>query len=172
MKKWLKKSLIALGVLAGVLLLLNIGFNIWLQKGLPHLIKKKTEYQVHYQSLSVDIFTGNISAHAINIKTLPNNNLKIPKIEGTVEQIEIGRLGLYDAIFNNEISSSRLNIVRPHLTILPWYCLLKAMRRKRKIPPLPWMNYKLPRDISLSFVMIIRNYFLPKSYPLRQKISQ
>lgn len=118
MKKWLKKSLIALGVLAGVLLLLNIGFNIWLQRGLPHLIKKKTQYQVHYQSLSVDIFTGNISAHAINIKTLPNNNPKIPKIEGTVEQIEIGRLGLYDAIFNNEISSSRLNIVRPHLTVV------------------------------------------------------
>lgn len=117
MKNWVKKLLIGLGVLLVIILLANFGLNIWLKTQLPNYIKNNTDYKVSYKSLEVDLMSGNILATKISVNSKNPQNVKVIGLQGTIDTLKISRFGIYDALFNKQISSSDLLLARPNLNI-------------------------------------------------------
>ncbi|MDQ1102251.1 hypothetical protein [Chryseobacterium sp. SORGH_AS_1048] len=118
MKKWGKKLLIVLGILFLIILLGNFGLNIWLKNSLPGYIKKNTDYKVSYKKLDVDLLTGNIFSTGISINNKNPLNTDVIGLQGTIDTLKISRFGIYDAVFNKQISSSDLLLARPHLNVI------------------------------------------------------
>lgn len=133
MKKWVRKLLISLGVLLIILLLANFGLNIWLKTQLPKYIKNNTDYKVSYKSLEVDLLSGNILSTGITINNKNPQNINVIGFQGTVDTLKVSRFGIYNALFNNQISSSDLLLSKPNLNIIlarP----VDAKKGKRKDP--------------------------------------
>ena len=105
------------GIILGLFLLVNLGLNIWIQHFLPDYIKKNTKYRVEYKDLSVEIFSGHIHATGIQVASKNPNDANTIGLDGTVQELNISRLGLWDALFNKRISSNDLKLVRPQLKI-------------------------------------------------------
>lgn len=118
MKKWVKKLLIAFAGLLGIILLANFGLNIWLKTQLPNYIKNNTDYKVSYKTLEVDLLSGNILASGIAVNSKNPQNISVIGLQGTIDTLKISRFGIYDAVFNKQISSSDLRLAKPHLNII------------------------------------------------------
>lgn len=132
-KKWVKKLLIGLGIVFGLVLIANFGLNIWLKTQLPDYIKKNTDYKVSYQSLDVDLGTGNIFATGITVNNKNPKNTNVIGLQGTIDTLKISRFGIYDALFNKTISSSDLLLSKPNLNII----LVKPKDQKTGKKPNP-----------------------------------
>lgn len=118
MKKWVKKLLIGMGVLLIFFLLANFGLNIWLKNRLPNYIKNNTDYKVSYKTLDVDLGTGNIISTGITVNSKNPQNINVIGLQGTIDTLKISRFGIYDAIFNKQISSSDLLLASPNLNVI------------------------------------------------------
>lgn len=118
MKKWVKRLLISLGILAGLLLAANFGLNFWLKTQLPEYIKNNTDYKVSYKSLDVDLSTGNVLATGISVNSKNPQNTNVIGLQGTIDTLKVSRFGIYDAVFNKTISSSDLLLAKPNLNII------------------------------------------------------
>lgn len=118
MKKWVKKLLVGLGVLLVIILLANFGINIWLKTQLPDYIKNNTDYKVSYKNLEVDLLSGNILAEEISINNKNPKNNNVIGLQGTIDTLKISRFGIYDAVFNKQISSSDLLLSKPNLNVI------------------------------------------------------
>uniref|UniRef100_A0AAU6WSI5 Uncharacterized protein n=1 Tax=Chryseobacterium endophyticum TaxID=1854762 RepID=A0AAU6WSI5_9FLAO len=133
MKRWVKKLVIIFGVLLLIILLANFGLNIWLKTQLPKYIKNNTDYKVSYKSLEVDLLSGNILSTGITINNKNPQNINVIGFQGTVDTLKVSRFGIYNALFNNQISSSDLLLSKPNLNIIlarP----VDAKKGKRKDP--------------------------------------
>lgn len=117
MKKWVKKLLISIGVLAAIFLLANFGLNFWLKTQLPKYIKNNTDYKVSYKVLDIDLGSGNILATGITVNSKNPQNTNVIGLQGTVDTLKISRLGIYDAVFNKTISSTDLLLASPNLNV-------------------------------------------------------
>ncbi len=95
-KKLLKITAIVLGSVLILIVLLNIGFSLWLKYKLPDYLKTKTPYEITYQSLNVEILSGSISANQIEVKTKQPNNLEVLALEGSLGNLNISRLGIIE----------------------------------------------------------------------------
>ncbi|WP_426475418.1 hypothetical protein [Chryseobacterium balustinum] len=140
-KKWVKKLLIGLGIVFGLVLIANFGLNIWLKTQLPDYIKKNTDYKVSYQSLDVDLGTGNIFATGITVNNKDPKNTNVIGLQGTIDTLKISRFGIYDALFNKTISSSDLLLSKPNLNII----LAKPVDKKtgKKQNPVNFENIRI-----------------------------
>lgn len=118
MKKWVKKLLVGLGVLLVIILLANFGLNIWLKTRLPGYIKNNTDYNVSYKSLEVDRMSGNILATEISVNSKNPKDSNVIGLQGTIDTLKISRFGMYDAVFNKQISSSDLLLSKPNLNVI------------------------------------------------------
>ncbi|WP_370896677.1 hypothetical protein [Chryseobacterium gossypii] len=118
MKKWVKRLSIGLGALLIVILLANFGLNIWLKTRLPQYIKNNTDYKVSYKTLDVDLTTGNILSTGISVNSKNPQNINVIGLQGTIDTLKISRLGIYDAIFNKQISSSDLLLSGANLNMI------------------------------------------------------
>ncbi len=118
MKKWVKKLLVGLGVLLVIILLANFGLNIWLKTQLPSYIKNNTDYKVSYKSLEVDLMSGNILATSVSVNSKNPKNINVIGLQGTIDTLKISRFGIYDAVFNKQISSSDLLLSKPNLNVI------------------------------------------------------
>lgn len=118
MKKWVKKLLVGLGVLLVIILLANFGLNIWLKTRLPSYIKNNTDYNVSYKRLEVDLMSGNILATSISVNNKNPKNINVIGLQGTIDTLKISRFGIYDALFNKQISSSDLLLSKPNLNVI------------------------------------------------------
>lgn len=118
MKKWVKKLLFGLGILLIIFLLVNFGLNIWLKTQLPNYIKNNTDYKVSYKTLDVDLGTGNIISTGIAVNSKDPQNINVIGLQGTIDTLKISRFGIYDAIFNKQISSSDLLLAGPNLNVI------------------------------------------------------
>jgi len=118
MKGWVKKLFLALGILLVIVLLANLGLNIWLKTRLPKYIKNNTDYKVSYKSLDVDLLSGNILSTGITVNSKNPQNFNVIGLQGTIDTLKISRFGIYDAIFNKQISSSDLLLSKPNLNII------------------------------------------------------
>lgn len=117
-KKPLKIFSIILGILFLLFLVANFGLNLWLKNNLGHYIKNNSNYIISYQSLDVDLGTGNIFATGISINNKNPNNHEIIGFQGTVDSLSIARLGIYDVVFNKRIQTSDLVLRKPNLNII------------------------------------------------------
>lgn len=140
-KPWVKKLVISLGILFGIILLANFGLNIWLKTQLPNYIKKNTDYKVSYQSLEVDLGTGNISANGITINNKNPQNADVMGFQGTIDSLKVSRFGIFDALFNKKISTSDIYLAKPNLNII----LAKPTDKKKEknTTPLSFENIKI-----------------------------
>ena len=140
-KPWVKKLLISLGIVFGLVLIANFGLNIWLKTQLPDYIKKNTDYKVSYKSLDVDLGTGNIFATGITINNKDPKNSNVIGLQGTIDTLKISRFGIYDALFNKTISSSDLLLSKPNLNII----LAKPVDKKtgKKKNPVNFENIRI-----------------------------
>lgn len=118
MKKWVKKICIGLGIVLIVVLLANFGLNIWLKTQLPKYIKNNTDYKVSYKLMEVDLMSGNILSTGITVNSKNPMNTNVIGLQGTVDTLKISRFGIYDALFNKQISSSDLLLSKPNLNII------------------------------------------------------
>lgn len=118
MKKWVKKLLIGVGVLLVIFLLANFGVNYWLKTQLPNYINNNTEYKVSYKTLDIDLGTGNILSTGISVNSKNPQNINVIGLQGTIDTLKISRLGIYNAIFNKQISSSDLLLGSPNLNVI------------------------------------------------------
>lgn len=144
-KPWVKKLLIGLGILFGIVLIANFGLNIWLKTQLPDYIKKNTEYKVSYQSLDVDLGTGNIFATGITVNNKNPNNTEVIGLQGTIDTLKISRFGIYDALFNKTISSSDLLLSKPNLNII--LAKPKDQKTGKKPNPVNFENIRINKGI-------------------------
>lgn len=135
MKKWVKRLLISFGILTGMLLVANFGLNFWLKTQLPDYIKKNTDYKVSYETLDVDLSTGNILATGISVNNKDPQNTAVIGLQGTVDTLKVSRFGIYDAIFNKTISSSDLLVAKPNLNII----LAKPVNKKKEKKKSPFL---------------------------------
>ena len=138
MKKTLKISLIILGSFLVLILIINIGFSLWLKYKLPDYLKNKTPYQITYQSLNVEILSGGISANQIKIKTKQPNNLETIALEGSLGNLNISRLGVIELLKNNRIEASSIKLIKPDLRVR----LAKPKAGKSGKDPIPFMINK------------------------------
>ncbi|MNU12804.1 hypothetical protein D3C71_08350 [compost metagenome] len=140
-KPWVKKLLIGLGIIFGLVLIANFGLNIWLKTQLPNYIKKNTAYKVSYKSLDVDLGTGNIFATGITVNNKDPKNTNVIGLQGTIDTLKISRFGIYDALFNKTISSSDLLLSKPNLNII----LAKPVDKKtgKKRNPVNFENIRI-----------------------------
>lgn len=140
-KKWVKKLLIGLGIVFGLVLIANFGLNIWLKTQLPDYIKKNTDYKVSYQSLDVDLGTGNIFATGITVNNKNPKNTNVIGLQGTIDTLKISRFGIYDALFNKTISSSDLLLSKPNLNII--LAKPKDQKTDKKPNPVNFENIRI-----------------------------
>lgn len=118
MKKWVRKLLISLGILLIIILLANFGLNIWLKTQLPKYIKNNTDYKISYKSMEVDLLSGNILSTGITVNNKNPQNINVIGLQGTMDTLKVSRFGIYDALFNNQISSSDLLLSKPNLNVV------------------------------------------------------
>lgn len=139
--KWVRKLAIALGVILGIVLLANFAFNTYLKYQLPKVIQKNSDYKVQYQSLNVDLGTGNILATGIQVQNKNPNNQNVIGLEGTIDSLKISRFGVYDALYNKMISSEDLLLAKPKLKIT----LAKPVNEKtgKKPNPVKFENIRI-----------------------------
>ncbi|MEY8758117.1 hypothetical protein [Chryseobacterium tongliaoense] len=140
-KKWVKKLLIGFGILLVLFLLANFGLNIWLKTQLPNYIKNNTDYKVSYKTLDVDLGSGNIISTGITVNSKNPQNIDVIGLQGTIDTLNISRFGIYDAIFNKQISSSDLLLSSPNLNVI----LAKPVDRKtgKKRNPVLFENIRI-----------------------------
>lgn len=132
MNKWLKIGLVALVSLAAVFAFGNAILNVWLQNWLPGYVRNHTDYRVAYDSFSVELASGRIRATGLKVETEKRSSDEVVAIEGTVDTLTIGGIGLWDAVFNQKVSPSALVLAEPKLTItLP---RPKAEKKGKKEP--------------------------------------
>ncbi|WP_027382808.1 AsmA family protein [Epilithonimonas caeni] len=117
LKKLLKITAIVLGSVLILIVLLNIGFSLWLKYKLPDYLKTKTPYEITYESLNVEILSGSISANQIKIKTKQPNNLETIALDGSLDNLNISRLSIIEFLRNNQIEANSIKLINPNLKV-------------------------------------------------------
>ena len=117
MKKTLKVTGIVLGSILLLILIVNIGFTLWLKYQLPDYIKNKTPYVITYKTLNVEILSGSISADGILIKSKNPDDKKVLAIDGFISGLNVSRLGIIDLIKNNKINTNSIRLTNPKLKV-------------------------------------------------------
>ena len=115
-----------------LLILLNFGINYWLKNNLPDYLKNNTSYKISYQKLDVELLSGNITASGISINNKNPNDNNTLGLQGTIDSLQIGRFGIFDAVFNKSLNTKSLVLTKPVLNIsLP---LTKKKTKKEQNP--------------------------------------
>lgn len=117
-KKWVKRLAIALGSLLGIILLANLGINLWIKYQLPNYLKNNSDYAIQYDKLEINLGTGNVFSTQFAIQNKNPENAAIMGIKGTVDTIKINSFGILDFIWHKEISISDAELSNPKITIL------------------------------------------------------
>lgn len=98
-----------------LLLLLRFGFNYWLSNNLPKLLKNNPNYEISYQTLHIEVTSGNIFATHLQIKSKHPEDLQHLRITGHVDTVQIGSLSIFQALFHKKILTSNLYLGHPNL---------------------------------------------------------
>lgn len=117
MKKTLKVTGIIIGSVLLLILIVNVGFSLWLKYQLPDYIKNKTPYAITYKTLNVEILSGSISANNVLIKSKNPKDKNVLAIDGFISDLNISRLGIIDLIKNNQINTNSVTLTNPRLKI-------------------------------------------------------
>ena len=121
MKRSMKKfGFILLGII-GLIVVLSVGLNWWIDAKLPQLISEKNEtpYHIQYQKLNISLFAKTIEATGITItpKEHEKDSLKKNGIFASVERITIDNFSLFPLLFDNKIEAQTLTVKSPKITL-------------------------------------------------------
>lgn len=133
-KKWVKRLAIALGSLLGIILLANLGINLWIKYQLPNYLKNNSDYAIQYDKLEINLGTGNVFSTQFAIQNKNPENSAIMGIKGTVDTIQINSFGILDFIWHKEISISDAELSNPKITILLPENKEKPKQKKKSKP--------------------------------------
>lgn len=154
--KWFKRVAIVLGTLLGIVLLANAGLNFWLKHNLPDFLKKNSDYIVNYKMLDVDIGTGNIFLTGFSVNNKNPQNHEVIGLQGTIDTIKVSRLGIIDAVFNKQISTSDLYLGNPKLNITLARKKDKGTNKKKN--PVKFENIRINRGKIIIFKPDMRKF--------------
>lgn len=115
--KWYWKLLIGLGSLIVLVVLLNIGLNIWVNTKLPKIINREndSEYFITYKNLNVSLLTSNITANEIVVvpKAALKDSINKAGIYGKIKTVEVKNFKTWDLIFNDKIRAQSIRVEEP-----------------------------------------------------------
>ncbi len=117
-----KKILIGVGIVLLVILLVNVGLNLWIKYQLPNIIheENKSPHRITYDDISVSLLRQNILISDVNIvpkEATRDDKVKYKGLYATVKSVEVANFGLYDLIFSDKISASSLIVTEPNVTL-------------------------------------------------------
>ncbi len=119
--KWYWK--VCIGSCSAVLfvVVLNIGFNLWIRFQLPKLINTKSDsaYTVTYKDLSVSLLNRTILARDVVIvpKVVVNDSLKRAGVYGRIHSIKVSNFKIWDLIFSERIKAKSITIEHPKILV-------------------------------------------------------
>lgn len=117
-RRFLKIFAVALGILTILSFAASFGFNYWLKNNLPEIIKKRSPYNITYKHLDVELKTGNITAKDILISSKKPDDQNEIRLEGSISELRISRLGIWDALYNKVINTDDVTFVQPRLKVI------------------------------------------------------
>ncbi|MHA6696700.1 AsmA family protein [Chryseobacterium sp. A321] len=137
-KKSVRRILLTIGLLALAVVLINLGFNLFLKYKLPSYIENNSDYILSYESLNVEL--GNGSVHLENLEIASKNpaNKDVIGLNGSVKSVYVSQLGIWKAITGKSIQASSLVLNSPNLQVT----LAKPRDSKtgKKRSPMPFRN--------------------------------
>lgn len=118
----LYKKILLVGIITiAILLSINFGLNVWIDKKLPEIIsdQNKSAYHITFKDVDVDLWTGNCIATEVTV--VPRASLKGSVSKGgiyaKIKSIEIRRINIFDVLFGDEIMAKALKLTQPQIYI-------------------------------------------------------
>jgi hypothetical protein len=115
--KWYWKIAIGLLSLAALILVLNIGFNLWIKYQLPKIINEKNDsaYAITYKNLEVSFWDGNIKAEDIIIipKAALKDTVNKSGIYAKVRSVEVRQFKTWSLLFSDKIKAKSITVIQP-----------------------------------------------------------
>lgn len=119
--KWYWKILIALCAVALLLLLLNIGLNIWIDRQLPKIINREndSEYFITYKDLDVSLWDSRIVANSIVVvpKKALKDSLNKAGIYAKIDQVKVTDFDIWEVAFHDKIIAKSMSIEKPDIVL-------------------------------------------------------
>lgn len=119
--KWYRKIFIGLCFLVLLVVLLNIGLNLWVNHQLPKIINRENDspYSITYENIDVSLLGSTILASNVVIvpKTALNDTVNKKGIYGRIRNIEIRDFKTWDILFSDKIKAKSITIEQPRVII-------------------------------------------------------
>ncbi len=119
--KWYWKVVMALDTLLVLIIVLNIGLNLWINFQFPKAINRENDsaYSITYKNLEVSLLNSNLVAN--DVVVVPKASLKdtINKagIYAKVHSIEVRDFKIWDILFRDKIKARSITIDHPKLIL-------------------------------------------------------
>ena len=119
--KWYWKLLIGLGSLIALVVVLNIGLNVWIDSKLPKIINREndSEYFITYKNLNVSLLSSNISADEIVIvpKAALKDSINKVGIYAKVKGVKVDNFKIWDLFISDRIKAKSITIEQPKVIL-------------------------------------------------------
>lgn len=137
-KKTIRRILLTVGLLALAVVLINLGFNLFLKYKLPTYIQNNSDYILSYESLDVEL--GNGSVHLENLEIASKNpaNKDVIGLNGSVKSVHISQFGIWKAITRGTVQATSLRLHSPQLQVT--LAKPKDSKTKKERNPMPFRN--------------------------------
>lgn len=119
--KWQTKVLIGICSFILLVVILNIGINIWAKVQLPKIINRENDsaYLITYKNLNISLLHSNIKADEIVIvpKAALKDSIKKSGIYGKVHALEIKSFKVFNLLFNDKLKARSITIEKPKVVL-------------------------------------------------------
>lgn len=119
--KWYWKVLIGIGSLVLLVIIINVGLNIWINSQLPKIINRENDsaYFITYKNLNVSLLTSNISANEIVIvpKAALKDAINKNGIYAKIHNVEIKNFKIWDLVFSDKLKAQSIIVQQPKVIL-------------------------------------------------------
>jgi hypothetical protein len=119
--KWYWKILIGLGSLILLVVILNIGLNLWIRFQLPKIINRENDsaYFITHKNLETSLLYSNIKASEIVIvpKAALKDSVHKAGIYGKIKNLEVKNFKIWSFIFSDKLKAQSITIDQPKVVL-------------------------------------------------------
>jgi hypothetical protein len=119
--KWYLKIAIGLGSLLLLVVLLNIGLNLWIKFQLPKIINRENDsaYFITYKNLDVSLLNSTIKADEIVVvpKAAIKDSINKAGIYAKVKAVEIRDFKIWDLAFSDKLKAKSITVEQPKVIL-------------------------------------------------------
>lgn len=119
--KWYWKLFIGLFSVFMLVIVLNIGLNIWIAYQLPKIINSKSDaaYTITYDNLEVSLLHRTIIATKIELvpKVIATEASKKGRIYATIDTIKVDNFKIFGVLFSDRIVAKSITIEQPRVIL-------------------------------------------------------